>query len=54
MLQLITYCNHTISYLYQVQGVPAIFAIKDGRVVDKFVGLKEEDIIEGFVEKLTS
>ncbi|KAF6018069.1 TXN2 [Bugula neritina] len=39
---------------YRVQGVPAIFAIKDGRVVDKFVGLKEEDIIEGFVEKLTS
>lgn len=33
-------------------GVPAVFAVKDGNVVDKFVGLKEEDIIEGFIENL--
>ena len=34
--------------------MPAVFAIRDGEVIDKFVGLKDEDIIEGFVEKLTT
>jgi len=38
---------------YRVQGVPAVFAFKDGLSVDSFVGLQEEDIIAGFVTKLT-
>ncbi|XP_067939379.1 thioredoxin, mitochondrial-like [Watersipora subatra] len=37
---------------YKVQGVPAVFAFRDGKVVDKFVGLQDEDLIESFVARL--
>lgn len=29
-----------------------MFAFRDGKVVDKFVGLQDEDLIESFVAKL--
>ncbi len=35
-----------------VQAVPTVLGVKDGKVVDKFVGLVEEDKLEAFVNKL--
>ncbi|KAB7494092.1 Thioredoxin, mitochondrial [Armadillidium nasatum] len=37
---------------YGVSAVPSVLAIKDGKVVDKFVGLQEEARITTFVNKL--
>ncbi|XP_069087284.1 thioredoxin, mitochondrial isoform X2 [Pleurodeles waltl] len=45
--------DHTdLALQYQVSAVPTVMAVKDGKVVDKFVGLKEEDQLEAFVKKL--
>lgn len=41
-----------ILFLFQVSAVPSVLAIKDGKVVDKFVGLQEEARITTFVNKL--
>lgn len=37
---------------YGVSAVPSVLAVKDGKVVDKFVGLQEESRIEAFVSRL--
>lgn len=36
----------------QVSAVPTVLAIKNGDVVDKFVGIKDEDQLEAFLKKL--
>lgn len=38
--------------LVQVSAVPTVLAIKNGDVVDKFVGIKDEDQLEAFLKKL--
>ena len=38
--------------LLQVQAVPTVIGMKDGKVIDKFVGLKDEADLETFVQKL--
>lgn len=38
--------------LTQVSAVPTVLAIKNGDVVDKFVGIKDEDQLEAFLKKL--
>jgi len=35
-----------------VSAVPTVLAMKDGKVIDKFVGLKDEADLETFVAKL--
>jgi len=37
---------------YGVSAIPAVLAIKDGKITDKFVGLQDEVRIEAFVNKL--
>jgi len=37
---------------YDVQAVPTVLAVKDGKVVDKFIGLIDEDKLGAFVNKL--
>ncbi|XP_071549020.1 thioredoxin, mitochondrial-like [Panulirus ornatus] len=37
---------------YGVSAVPSVLAVKDGKIVDKFVGLQEESRIEAFVNRL--
>ncbi|RWS23774.1 thioredoxin-like protein [Leptotrombidium deliense] len=37
---------------FEITSVPAVFGMKNGKVVDKFVGLVDEDKIQAFVEKL--
>jgi len=44
--------NPDIAMSYSVGAVPAVMAIKDGKVVDKFIGLKDEDELDTFVAKL--
>lgn len=38
--------------LPQVSAVPTVLAMKNGDVVDKFVGIKDEDQLEAFLKKL--
>jgi putative thioredoxin len=45
--------NPTISGSFQVQSIPAVFALKDGKVVDGFIGALPEAAVAEFVAKLT-
>ena len=45
--------NPAISSSFQVQSIPAVFALKDGKVVDGFIGALPEDAVAEFVAKLT-
>jgi putative thioredoxin len=45
--------NPAISGSFQVQSIPAVFALKDGKVVDGFIGALPEEAVEEFVAKLT-
>ncbi|KAK2491867.1 hypothetical protein MC885_013452 [Smutsia gigantea] len=45
--------DHTdLALQYEVSAVPTVLAIKNGDVVDKFVGIKDEDQLEAFLKKL--
>lgn len=44
--------NPTISMRYQVQGIPAVKAFRDGGVVDEFIGAQPEPRVREFIEKL--
>jgi putative thioredoxin len=41
--------NPGVSQAFQVQSIPAVYALKDGQVVDGFVGAYPEHVIEQFV-----
>jgi len=45
--------NPSISGSFQVQSIPAVFALKDGKVVDAFIGALPEASVAEFVAKLT-
>jgi putative thioredoxin len=44
--------NPRISATFQVKSIPAVFALKDGRIVDSFVGALPEPSVVSFVTKL--
>ncbi|XP_065269671.1 thioredoxin, mitochondrial isoform X1 [Emys orbicularis] len=45
--------DHTdLAIEYKVSAVPTVLAMKNGDVVDKFVGIKDEDQLEAFLKKL--
>ncbi len=44
--------NPQIAQSFQVQSIPAVFGIKDGEVVDAFMGAKGEGEVAAFVEGL--
>ena len=44
--------NPQISEAFQVQSIPAVYAMKDGQVVDSFVGAQGEPEVVAFVQKL--
>jgi putative thioredoxin len=44
--------NPQISASFQVQSIPAVFALKDGKVVDGFIGAVPEAQVTEFVERL--
>ena len=41
-----------ITVITLLSAVPTVVAVKGGKVVDKFVGLKDEDQLGAFVNKL--
>ena len=44
--------NPGISQAFQVQSIPAVYAMKDGQVVDGFTGAYPENVVQQFVEAL--
>lgn len=44
--------NPGVSQAFQVQSIPAVYALKKGEVVDGFVGAHPEHVIEEFVANL--
>jgi putative thioredoxin len=44
--------NPRVSATFQVQSIPAVYALKDGQVVDGFVGALPEKGVAEFVERL--
>ena len=44
--------NPRVSQTFQVQSIPAVYAIKDGKVVDGFIGALPEKSVAEFVSRL--
>src|SRR3954470_1755324 len=44
--------NPRISQTFQVQSIPAVYALKDRKVVDGFIGALPEPQVQDFIEKL--
>jgi putative thioredoxin len=44
--------NQQVAGAFQVQGIPAVFAFRDGKVVDHFVGAQPEANVRAFVAGL--
>lgn len=44
--------NPQVSQAFQVQSIPAVYALKDGAVVDSFIGAQGEAAVQAFVDGL--
>src|SRR5204863_2300203 len=44
--------NPQVSAAFQVQSIPAVYALKDGKVVDGFIGAQPEPAVRAFVDRL--
>jgi putative thioredoxin len=44
--------NPQVSTAFRVQGIPAVYAVADGKVVDGFVGAQPEAQVREFVDRL--
>ena len=44
--------NPGLSDLFQVQGIPAVYAVKNRKIVSKFVGAQPESVVRQFVDGL--
>lgn len=44
--------NPQVAQAFQVQGIPAVHALRDGQVVDQFVGAQPEQVVREFVARL--
>jgi putative thioredoxin len=44
--------NPQVAAAFRVQGIPAVYALRDGKVVDGFVGAQGEPAVRQFVEGL--
>ena len=45
--------NQQVAAAFRVQSIPAVYALKDGQVVDGFVGAQPEEVVRQFVATLT-
>jgi len=45
--------NGDLVHTFEVKAVPAVLAIRNGHVIDKFIGLIDKDIINEIVDKIT-
>jgi putative thioredoxin len=46
--------NPQIAAAFGVQSIPAVFALRDGQIVDNFIGAVPEPTVRTFVERLAS
>ncbi|HEX6418949.1 MAG TPA: tetratricopeptide repeat protein [Acidimicrobiales bacterium] len=44
--------NPQVAQAFRVQGIPAVYAVQDGKVVDGFVGAQPEAVVREFVGRL--
>ena len=44
--------NPQVAATFQVQSIPAVFALQDGKVVDGFIGAQPRPVVEEFVRRL--
>ena len=44
--------NPAISQAFRVQSIPAVFALKNGQVVDGFLGAQPENAVQQFIDSL--
>ena len=44
--------NPEVSQAFQVQSIPAVYALKDGKIVDAFLGAQPEGAVREFVDRL--
>jgi putative thioredoxin len=44
--------NPQLAQAFGVQGIPAVKAVKDGRLVDEFVGAQPQNVVKQFIEGL--
>jgi putative thioredoxin len=47
-----TDANPGLAHVFQIQGIPAVKAFRDGRVVDEFVGVQQPAQVERFFDRL--
>jgi putative thioredoxin len=52
LAKLDTDANQQISIAFQIQGIPAVKAFKDGQIADEFVGVKPPGAVEAFFDGL--
>ncbi len=45
--------NPDLAQAFQIEGIPAVFAVKDGKVVDQFTGVMPEEQLREFLDRLT-
>ena len=44
--------NPEVSQAFRVQGIPAVFGLRNGKVIDSFVGAQGRDAVQAFVDGL--
>jgi putative thioredoxin len=44
--------NPQVSQAFRVQGIPAVFGLRNGKVIDSFVGAQGKDAVQAFVDGL--
>jgi len=52
LAKLDTDANPNLAQVFRIQGIPAVKAISDRRVVDEFVGVQGKDAVESFFDAL--